>query len=687
MKKALITGITGQDGSYLTELLLDKGYEVHGIVRRSSSFNTGRIDHLVSDPKLFNKTLHLHFGDLTDSTNIDELIRTIKPDEIYNLGAQSHVKVSFEVPEYTADANAMGPLRILEAMKKHCPNSKYYQASTSEMYGGVTEEMPEKGYNENSPFHPRSPYGVAKLYGHWIARNYRESYNMFIVSSCLFNHECFDSNTPITIKNGETIDVVYMRDFLPERKDISKDNNILIGDFSNENIEVWNGSGYTKLKTITRRKIKTLDTENRNKVVSNTRNGSVVTTPHHNFLIGQKKIPQRQLNLHDELDHGGLPKLGNHIKITEAEAKFLGMLVGDGHICSSGHVRLANLDHGETFKDLCRFLFPVFNIREANYASGYGDNTRHHNVSGISSHLGKFYRSEIYDERTKHKKVPKRILNSSLEVKTKFLEGYYLCDGLKKDKCTYKFKSFKSNSPLLCQGLILLMNEVVEGFKFNINTFEQNSRLYNQVNIHSDKKGDKGLHLIKNNKELKKEIILDESNCFVYDIETECGYLQAGVGSMVLANSPRRGDTFVTKKITNWCKKWKMNPNETEPLELGNLYAYRDWGHAKDFMNCVYLMMQQETPEDFVIATGETYTVKDFVEECFNQLGESITWKGEGINEVGLVNNKTVVKINPKYFRPAEVDILLGDSSKARKKLGWTPEYNFKTLVKDMLDN
>lgn len=340
MKKALITGITGQDGSYLAELLLEKGYEVHGVVRRASTINTTRIDHLVNDKNIFNKTLFLHYGDLTDSTNIDELLRTIKPDEIYNLGAQSHVKVSFEVPEYTADVNAMGPLRILEAMKKHCPKSKYYQASTSEMFGGQPEEMPENGYNEETPFHPRSPYGVAKLYGHWIARNYRESYGMFIVSSILHNHE-----------------------------------------------------------------------------------------------------------------------------------------------------------------------------------------------------------------------------------------------------------------------------------------------------------------------------------------------------------SPRRGDTFVTKKITNWCKKWRQDPINTKTLELGNIYAYRDWGHAKDYIRCIYLMMQQETPNDYVIATGETYTVKQFVEQCFDQMGYQIKWQGEGIDEVGIVNDNVVVKINPKYFRPAEVDILLGDATKAHNELGWEPEYDFVSLVKDMLEN
>jgi GDPmannose 4,6-dehydratase len=187
-KIALITGITWQDGSYLAELLLSKGYEVHGIKRRSSSFNTTRIDHLYQDPHEVGSKFHLHYGDLTDSTNIFRLIQMIRPDEIYNLAAQSHVAVSFESPEYTAKADALGPLRMLEAIRSLdlIGKTKFYQASTSEMYGGMTGVTP---LDENSKFHPRSPYGVSKLFGHWITINYREAYNMFASTGILFNHE------------------------------------------------------------------------------------------------------------------------------------------------------------------------------------------------------------------------------------------------------------------------------------------------------------------------------------------------------------------------------------------------------------------------------------------------------------------------------------------------------------------
>ena len=328
MKVALITGITGQDGSYLAELLLERGYEVHGIIRRSSSINTYRIDHIYQNIKL-------HYGDLTDSTNIVRVIQKVQPDEIYNLGAQSHVKVSFEMPEYTADVDGVGTLRILEAVRLLGMEDRIriYQASTSELYG-LVQETPQK---ETTPFYPRSPYGVAKLYGYWITKNYREAYGMYACTGILFNHE-----------------------------------------------------------------------------------------------------------------------------------------------------------------------------------------------------------------------------------------------------------------------------------------------------------------------------------------------------------SPRRGETFVTRKITQALSKISVGLQDV--LELGNLNAKRDWGHAKDFVEAMWLMLQQDEPEDYVIATGVQYSVKDFVEEAAPYFGMKIVWEGEGLDEVGIDKNtkRTVIKVSPKYFRPAEVETLLGDATKAKEKLGWEPKISFKQLVEDM---
>lgn len=336
-KKALITGITGQDGSYLAEFLLEKGYIVHGIKRRSSSFNTDRIDHLYQDPHDKNSRFILHYGDLTDSTNIIRIIQDVKPDEIYNLAAQSHVAVSFECPEYTANCDALGTLRILEAIRilGLTEKTKIYQASTSELYG-LVQEIPQK---ETTPFYPRSPYGVAKLYGYWITVNYRESYNMYACNGILFNHE-----------------------------------------------------------------------------------------------------------------------------------------------------------------------------------------------------------------------------------------------------------------------------------------------------------------------------------------------------------SPRRGETFVTRKITRGLAR--IDASLDECLYMGNLDSLRDWGHAKDYVEMQWLMLQQETPEDFVIATGRQASVRSFIETTAQELGwGGIEWVGDGIEEIGkrIDNGGIVVRIDPRYFRPSEVETLLGDPTKAHQKLGWTPKTNLQDLIKEMV--
>lgn len=335
MRKAFITGITGQDGSYLTELLLSKGYEVHGIIRRSSSFNTGRIDHIYQDPHTKNRKLFLHYGDLSDSSNISRLLENIKPDEIYNLGAQSHVKVSFEIPEYTADVTGIGTLRLLDAIKETGIKTKFYQAASSEMFGKV-QETPQK---ETTPFYPRSPYGCAKVYSYWITKNYRESYGIFACNGILFNHE-----------------------------------------------------------------------------------------------------------------------------------------------------------------------------------------------------------------------------------------------------------------------------------------------------------------------------------------------------------SPRRGETFVTKKITHGLVKIKKGANEK--LYLGNLEAKRDWGYAPEYVECMWIMMQQNKPDDYIVSTGKTHTVREFAEEAAELLDFKIKWQGSGINEKGIdeKTGKILIEIDPSYFRPAEVDLLVGDSTKAKNNLGWDPKTDFKKLVKIMVE-
>ncbi len=336
MKKALITGITGQDGSYLAELLLEKGYEVHGIIRRASTFNTGRIDHLYQDPHVHNVKLFLHYGDLSDSSNISRIIEKVKPNEIYHLGAQSHVRVSFDMPEYTGDVVGLGTVRILDAIKDSGIKTKFYQASSSEMFG-LVQEVPQR---ETTPFYPRSPYACAKVYAYWITRNYRESYGLFACNGILFNHE-----------------------------------------------------------------------------------------------------------------------------------------------------------------------------------------------------------------------------------------------------------------------------------------------------------------------------------------------------------SPRRGETFVTRKVTIGLSRIACGLDEK--LYLGNIDAKRDWGYANDYVEGMWRMLQQDTPDDYLLATGETHSVREFIEETAKYLGMDLVWEGEGVNEKGMdtKTGKVIIEIDPKYFRPAEVDLLIGDPSKAKEKLGWEPRTKFHEIVKLMTES
>jgi GDPmannose 4,6-dehydratase len=674
-KIALITGITGQDGSYLAELLLEKDYEVHGIVRRSSLINTHRIDHIYDK-------INLHYGDLTDSTNLVRVIQQVQPDEIYNLGAESHVKVSFEMPEYTGQVDALGTLRILEAVRLLGLENKtrIYQASTSEMYG-LVQEIPQ---TETTPFYPRSPYGVAKLYGYWIVKNYRESYGMYACSGILFNHECFDSNTPLIIRKNDMVDVCYIRSLLPERSNIDKENSVISK--SVDNLEVWNGSRFVQVKTITRRKLNTLDADNRYKTNYNTRNGNVKVTPNHKLITESfNKKEARDIDIGENLKHGQFPKIDSSVNLTVEEAELYGMLVGDGYV--SGHsIRLSNndVDLRKRFLDLCKSVFGYYS-----YSESLGNKTEYGHsdsisIFGISKNKKLSIVDEIYDSRTKHKKVPMRIINAPKNIKEAFMNGYYACDGLKKDKCKYKYKSIKTNSPVLAQGLLVLMNDI-SGQSYNINVFSQNSREYYQINFHSDDENKKGSHLMKNAVELKKNTVVDnEQKCFVYDIETDCGYLNAGVGTLVVGNSPRRGETFVTRKITQGLSR--ISTGQQDILYLGNLNAKRDWGHAKDFVEAMWLMLQQDEPDDYVIATGEQYSVKEFVEAAAPYFGMKIEWMGEGLNEVGFDWNtkKPIIKVDSKYFRPAEVETLLGDATKAKQKLGWEPKISFEQLVEDM---
>jgi len=676
MKKvALITGITGMDGSHLMDLLLEKGYEVHGIVRRSSSFNTGRIDHALSK-------VNLYYGDVTDSANLINTIRRVSPDEIYNLSAQSHVAVSFEIPEYTANVDAIGTLRLLEAVRILGLEKKVriYNATTSELYGKV-QEIPQK---EDTPFYPRSPYGVAKLYSFWICKNYREAYGMHISNGILFNHECFYADTPIIIKdeNGY-IDIDFIRNLAPERKNTTKDNSVLSQNIESKNKYVWDGDEFVRIKTITRRKIKTLNENDRVGLVINTRNSISITTPNHSYIKNNdEKIEARDLCIDDKIKFGKYPILNTYVAITKEEAKLLGMLMADGYV-SGGKMRFSNIDKNirQIFMDLCKKVFGSYNFRYTIGVSGFGGKSEYIDVNGVPSFIVKNIRQGLYEKKTKLKKIPSRIFNSTNDIKEAFLEGYYLGDGLKKDKCVYKYKSFGTTSPLLAQGVLLLIDSIRKQ-TFNANVRMQDGKPFYKINLHSDINTKKGQHLKRDPKIIKKIMKIQPSN-YVYDIETESGCLNAGIGTSIIGNSPRRGGTFVTKKITDYINR----SDGSEPLQLGNLEAQRDWGYAPEYCNAMYLMLQQDNPDDYVVATGETHSVRKFVELAFREININITWEGKGILEKGIdkKTNRVLVEINEKHFRPAEVDLLIGDASKAKNILGWEPTVKFEELVKLMV--
>ena len=724
MKKALITGITGQDGSYLAEFLIEKGYEVHGIVRRSSVLNRERIDHLIDIDKSAGYTgtdkgkLILHYGDLTDSSSIEKILKLVIPDEVYNLGAQSHVRISFDIPENTGNIVALGTLRLLEAIKNICPKAKFYQASSSEMYGKV-KEIPQ---TENTPFAPRSPYACAKVYAYYITKNYREAYEIFACNGILFNHECISENTPLIIKYKETniISIKRIKDIIRVKE---KGTNIQQWELNG--LEVWDGENFVDLKFITATKRKKNEDDFHCRII-NTRNGIIETTNHHNLLNeNSEKVKNRYLNLGDKILHKPFPLINSISKLSKEEALFLGMIVGDGYIHHDGKAQFTNND--EKILKLMDNLWKSISLGYTNtseYKTEYG-HSKQMILNGNLSYLVNI-RKEIYTYDG-FKKVPDRILNADKEIKLAFLTGYNITDGLKANPCTYDFKNFKTNSIILAQGLLFLISQTTMQ-EFNIN-FEKDNKYYGYYSINFLSPNDNGLkekkvhelidlgfsqreisrssgisrnlirkiengghvqilhHLSKQKEEIKKMLYHDQQPEWVYDVETESGKLMAGVGKIVISNSERRGESFVTRKITLSLARIKAGLQDE--LYLGNLDSERDWGHAKDYVKAMWLILQQDEPEDYVIGTGEKHTVREFLEEAAKVIGLNIKSNGKkGLEEEYIdENGKAIIKIHPGYFRPTEVDLLLADPTKAKIKLGWVPEIKFKELVKIMCEH
>jgi GDPmannose 4,6-dehydratase len=651
-RSALITGVTGQDGSYLAELLLEKGYEVHGMVRRASTEKFERIEHI-------RDRITLHQGDLLDQRSLVDALRASKPAEIYNLAAMSFVAVSWIQPTLTAEFTGVGVTRMLEAMREVCPEARFYQASSSEMFGKVLE-VPQK---ETTPFYPRSPYGVAKAYGHFITVNYRESYNLHATSGILFNHECVSATTPLLMRDDGLIEVKTPVELVPLLRKGGSVQNFLPKSF----LEVWDGEGWTPVTAITATRRRRTDPDHQLLSIQ-ARAGVVDVTAHHNMLDSDhEKIAARNV------DAGGALALCEDMPeptgwgIASIElGEFLGLMAADGYVAHDGtNICFTNNDPGLRLRVsvLWSRLF-MGRSREWTGTSGWNENASVEKVNLTGGRgLAPWLREQLYTPDA-FKRVPSLVLNADEDVQEAFLSGYYAGDGLKQGNGA----SIKTNSAVLAQGLCWMYH--LAGQPSSVYVEQREGRTYYQLNLASAARvGAKGQHLRKNPAEVRRIVpALVPDDEWTFDIETESGKFCAGLGRLVISNSPRRGLEFVTRKITWHAAAIKLGLQKE--LRLGNLDAERDWGYAKDYVEAMWLMLQREQPEDYVIATGKAHSVRECCEVAFD--------------EAGLGDFERYVTIDPAFVRPAEVDHLIGDRGKAERDLGWVPQTSFEELIRLM---
>lgn len=704
-KLALITGINGQDGFYLAKLLLSKDYVVVGIQRRTSSPTNWRLSDL---PTELLPNLHLESGDVTDFSSLLSIVNKYQPDEFYNLAAQSHVWHSFKSPLSTLQITGMGAANCLEAIRQAAPHCRFYQAGSSEQFGNSALKKGQDDMvilNEDSLMHPRSPYGVAKQMAYDFTRNYREAYGLFAVAGLLFNHESVVKETTLLVKQNNKIDVVRIKD--------------MVGDDPNRatwlpsrHTEIWDGENWTKLNMITTRPVRE-DDKNQDIRVVNTRNGIVKPTNHHNMLneFGEKRRNDT-LEIGDRLLHGKYPTpVHLNDKVTVEEAELIGIIAGDGWVAhNNDHFSISNTNSDVQAHII--YLWKSISGKETAFSkkqkSGFGGVSQQIKLYNPSWITSLNLRDELYNS-DKEKKVPSFILNGSQAVQYAFLKGYNMADGLKANKCTYEFKNFKTNSGHLAQGLLYLIAQVT-GQNWNV-TYEikEDGRTFYSINLlspNSNINPEKGQivqqmldqniplrqiaretgysrgfvqkiargesactihHLAKSSNEIKK-VHLEQTD-WVADLNVDSGKIMAGIGTIVIANSPYRGEEFVTRKITKGIAS--VLAGKQEILKLGNVSACRDWGHAEDYMRAAWLMLQQDNPYDYVIATGETYSVKQFLEKACLYAGVS--------------DPSSIIQVDEDLYRPSEIHVLIGDARKAYTKLGWEPVYTFDGLVYQMV--
>jgi GDPmannose 4,6-dehydratase len=657
-KRALITGVTGQDGSYLAELLVAKGYDVFGLVRRLSSPNMANLSAVHDKIQIID-------GDLIDQSSLNHSVRVSRPDEIYNLAAQSFVATSFGQPVLTGEITGLGAIRLLEAARIHAPEARIYHASSSEMFGRVETEPQD----ETTPFHPRSPYGVAKVYAYWACINYREAYNMHVSNGILFNHESVTSSTPVIARG---------RSGLYECRPICE----LVPDPNHArqreaDFEVWDRGQFTRVRLTTAYWNGPANDRRVHRVL--VRSGEIDATARHEAIQTEGiSKPTETLQPGDRLLRTSLPDPPNFTEVSEDFARFLGLMAAEGSVTFSAkgcEATFRNNDH--------RLLSEVQRLWERCAGGGASD------APGISDFTGaptgglhllgeQGVLRHLYETlytRDRSKRVPRMVLNADRAAWVSFLSGYNEGDGLRAGHGNREFKNFKTESPTLAAGLWWMASRVLDQ-KLTLNLdqvargeFGERAYSYYSINLGAVGGCPKGKHPQRPPDEVKR-VIPERYTGWLYDFETETGTFHAGVGDLVVHNSPRRGVEFVTRKISEGVAR--IVTGRSPHIVLGNLDARRDWGYAPDYVDLMWRVLQHPTPGEFVGATGESHTVKEFVQEAF-RVGGIEDWKSH-------------VQVDPRFNRPSEVYNLRGNPARAKQELGWTPHTRFKDLVRIMVE-
>ncbi len=554
---ALITGITGQDGSYLAEHLLDRGYNVVGMVRRSSTVTFERIAHI-------QERLTLVPGDLLDEVSLIHILQDHRPREVYNLAAQSFVQTSWSQPVFTGEVTALGVTRLLDAIRTVDPGIRFYQASSSEMFGKVLE-VPQR---ETTPFYPRSPYGVAKVYGHWITVNYRESYDLHAVSGILFNHECVEANTPLLVRRGEAVDVCRPVDLVPLRRKGASTQQFEVPD-----LEVWDGRAWTKVRCITATHRRRTEPNHEVRWME-ARGGVVAVTAHHRMILAEPVAAHRAAvtvggpeaaSLQETVAGRAIPadevRPGDHLAmahrlpagsrwtvLTPELAELLGLLAADGFVSVEGHQATFTNNSDRARLRVARLWHRCFLGRTHEWVGRSGwsgeDNVGKLNLVGAPKVLP-WLREQLYT-RDGFKRVPPLVLNAQPDVQSAFLHGHYAGDGLKAGNGL----SVRTNSSVLALGLYWLY--ATFGQRASVYLEPRADRAYYQLNIGSGRApGAKGQHLRRPASEVRRIRTMSAPDEWAFDLETESGVFMAGVGGVVVHNSPRRGLEFVTRKIAH----------------------------------------------------------------------------------------------------------------------------------------